>query len=109
MSERKKINSIVSTVLNNNDYRLNKKCLWLLIFSYLFYLLPPAVADGKAHFPSTCLLSSLMMSKKQKQEWVHRVRVLGLSKLSIVALRVVLGQTRSSLTSCGYHPVLLSE
>lgn len=44
MSERKKINSIVSTVLNNNDYRLNRKCLWLLIFSYLFSFLPPAVA-----------------------------------------------------------------
>lgn len=36
MSERKKINSIVSTGLNNNDYRLNRKCLLLLIFSFLF-------------------------------------------------------------------------
>lgn len=78
--------------------------LFLLIF-----LPPSSSGDGKAHFPSTCLLPSLMMSKKQRQEWVHRVRVLGLSKLSIVALRVVLGQTRSSLTSCGYHPALLSE
>lgn len=65
MSERKKIKSIVSIGLSNSDYRLNRKCLLLLIFSFLFsYHLQQWLMKGSLPF----YLSSVIFDNVQKAE-----------------------------------------